>query len=64
FIPYQRDRYGNFVASTTVGIPLESNPGKLNAGEWAAYKAKRPKVKREIASNKCFSKQFSLNPKP
>lgn len=37
FIPYQRDRYGNFVPSTTVGTPLETKPGKLNAGEWAGY---------------------------
>lgn len=37
FIPYHRDRYGNFVASTTVGIPLEKNPGKLNMGQWKEY---------------------------
>lgn len=37
FIPYQRDRYGNFTASTTVGTPLENKPGKLNAAEWAGY---------------------------
>ncbi|TKC07685.1 DUF4468 domain-containing protein [Pedobacter frigoris] len=37
FIPYQRDRYGNFVASTTVGTPLENEPGKLNAAEWKGY---------------------------
>ncbi|MNK00778.1 hypothetical protein D3C87_185690 [compost metagenome] len=37
FIPYQRDRYGNFVSSTTVGVPLETKPGKLNAAEWAGY---------------------------
>jgi len=37
FIPYQRDRYGNFVAATTVGTPLETEPGKLNAAEWKGY---------------------------
>lgn len=37
FIPYQRDRYGNFVAATTVGTPLENKPGKLNAAEWKGY---------------------------
>lgn len=37
FIPYQRDRYGNFVPSTIIGTPLESKPGKLNAAEWAGY---------------------------
>jgi len=34
FIPYQRDRYGNFVATTKIGVPLERTPGKLNAGAW------------------------------
>lgn len=37
FVPYKRDRYGNFVASTVKGIPLETDPGKLNAAEWASY---------------------------
>jgi hypothetical protein len=37
FIPYKRDRYGNFVPSTPIGKALEDNPGKLNAGEWASY---------------------------
>ncbi|WP_084241244.1 DUF4468 domain-containing protein [Pedobacter africanus] len=37
FIPYQRDRYGNFVPATSIGIPLERKPGKLNAAEWASY---------------------------
>jgi len=34
FIPYQRDRYGNFVATTKIGVPLEKTPGKLGAGTW------------------------------
>lgn len=37
FIPYNRDRYGNFVPSTSYGTPMESNPGKLNAAEWTSY---------------------------
>lgn len=37
FIPYYRDRYGNFVASTTIGVPLEKDPGKLNSAEWKNY---------------------------
>jgi hypothetical protein len=37
FIPYKRDRYGNFVPSNPIGKALEDNPGKLNAGEWASY---------------------------
>jgi hypothetical protein len=37
FIPYKRDRYGNFVAATSKGRPLENSPGKLNAGEWTSY---------------------------
>ncbi|RZL41628.1 MAG: DUF4468 domain-containing protein, partial [Pedobacter sp.] len=50
FIPYQRDRYGNFVASTTVGIPLENNPGKLNAGEWKEYKAQTAKYAKDLGT--------------
>jgi hypothetical protein len=37
FIPYSRDRYGNFVATTTIGIPLEREQGKLRAAEWLGY---------------------------
>ncbi|WP_316745715.1 DUF4468 domain-containing protein [Pedobacter gandavensis] len=37
FVPYQRDRYGNFVPATPLGIPLEQRPGKLNAAEWESY---------------------------
>ena len=39
FIPYERDRYANFVPSTAKGTPLETNPGKLNAAEWASYQS-------------------------
>ncbi|GAA3969491.1 hypothetical protein GCM10022246_22700 [Pedobacter ginsengiterrae] len=34
YIPYGRDRYGNYVATTKIATPLEKTPGKLNAGEW------------------------------
>ncbi|TCD07119.1 DUF4468 domain-containing protein [Pedobacter frigidisoli] len=34
FIPYKRDRYGNFVASTNIGTPLEKTVSKLSIGEW------------------------------
>lgn len=37
FVPYQRNRYGNFVPTTSKGIPLEHQPGKLNSAEWAGY---------------------------
>jgi hypothetical protein len=37
FIPYERDRYSNFVPATNIGVPLERKPGKLNAGEWDTY---------------------------
>jgi len=49
FIPYQRDRYGNFVPSTSIGIPLEKDPGKLNAGEWKVYKAQTVKYAKDFA---------------
>ena len=34
YIPYQRDRYGNYVATTQIGIPLDKSPSKLNVAEW------------------------------
>ncbi|MCX2432400.1 DUF4468 domain-containing protein [Pedobacter sp. GR22-10] len=34
FIPYQRDRYGNFVATTHIGSPLEKKVDKLTSGQW------------------------------
>lgn len=37
FVPYTRDRYANFVPSTSIGIPLEREPSKLNSGEWSGY---------------------------
>jgi len=39
FVPYQRDRYGNFVATTNKGTPLENNPGKLNEAQWKEYRS-------------------------
>jgi len=39
FFPYERDRYANFVRSTSVGTPLEKEPGKLNAAEWLSYQS-------------------------
>ena len=38
FVPYTRDRYGNFVPSTPIGTPLDRDPGKLSAADWAGYK--------------------------
>lgn len=34
YIPYNRDRYGNYVPTTNIGTPLEKTPGKLSAGAW------------------------------
>ncbi|WP_316796754.1 DUF4468 domain-containing protein [Pedobacter agri] len=39
YIPYQRDRYGNFVATTTIGTPLEKSADRLNAGSWKDIQA-------------------------
>ncbi len=50
FIPYQRDRYSNFVPSTTVGIPLEENPGKLNAGQWKEYLEQTASYAKDFAA--------------
>jgi len=34
YIPYGRDRYSNYVPTTTIATPLDKTPGKLSAGEW------------------------------
>lgn len=49
FIPYVRDRYSNFVPATTVSIPLENDPGKLNAGQWKEYQTQTAKFAKELA---------------
>lgn len=61
FIPYQRDRYGNFVPSTHIGTPLESDPGKLNAGQWKEYQLQTAKYAQNFAVK---LKQFMANEKP
>lgn len=49
FIPYQKDRYGNFVPSTTVGIPLEKEPKKSNADQWEDYRLQAAKYATSFA---------------
>ena len=49
FIPYQRDRYGNFVANTTVGIPLENIPGKTEKAQWVAYQVQTATYAKDFA---------------
>lgn len=34
YIPYNRDRYGNYVPTTNIATPLEKIPGKLSVGAW------------------------------
>jgi hypothetical protein len=50
FIPYQRDRYGNFVPSTTTGIPLENEDGKLNAAQLKEYRTQTTVFANEFAA--------------
>lgn len=61
FIPYSRDRYGNFVPSTVKGTALESDPGKLNAGEWASYVSSANKQAAVFAAE--FKLYLAANPK-
>ena len=49
FIPYQKDRYGNFVPSTTVGVPLEKEPKKSNAEQWEDYRLQATKYATTFA---------------
>jgi hypothetical protein len=50
FIPYQRDRYGNFVATSTIGVPLENNPGKLNVSQWKEYQSQTAVFAKNFAT--------------
>jgi hypothetical protein len=38
FIPYAKDRYGNFVPSTTIATSLEKEVGKSAKEQWEDYK--------------------------
>ncbi|MFN0254012.1 DUF4468 domain-containing protein [Pedobacter ureilyticus] len=49
FIPYQKDRYGNFVPSTTIGVPLEKEPKKSNAQQWEDYRLQAAKYAADFA---------------
>lgn len=61
FIPYQRDRYGNFVPTTNISTPLEQNPGKLNASQWKEYQLQAAKYAKNIAVG---FKQYMANLTP
>ena len=49
FIPYQKDRYGNFVPSATVGTPLEKETKKWNAEQWEDYRLQTAKYAAEFS---------------
>jgi len=50
FFPYQKDRYGNFVPSTVVGVPLETETKKWNADQWEDYRLQTSKYAAEFAA--------------
>ena len=67
FIPYQKDRYGNFVPSTTIGIPLEKEPKKSNAQQWEDYRLQASKYAADFAKrlkDHLVNKTVSLLPPP
>ncbi|MFC3562423.1 DUF4468 domain-containing protein [Pedobacter jamesrossensis] len=59
YIPYGRDRYGNYVATTKIATPLEKTPGKLNAGEWKDIVESAYAKTAKLAEN--FKKALSTN---
>lgn len=61
FIPYQRDRYGNFVPSTPIGTPLEKDPGKLNMSQWKEYQLQATTFAKALAVS---FKQYMANKVP
>lgn len=50
FIPYKKDRYGNFVPSTSFGVPLENTPSKQEQELWNEYKQLLVKHLNEVAA--------------
>ncbi|WP_316800146.1 DUF4468 domain-containing protein [Pedobacter frigidisoli] len=66
FTPYKRDRYGNFVASTTISTPLEKPVGKLNAGEWIAIQESAYSKAMKFAADfkKYLATDATTQPKP
>ena len=52
YIPYERDRYGNFVLITNFKTPLEKTPDKLSAKEWNDI------VERSFAKTEQFGVNF------
>lgn len=63
FVSYHRDRYGNFVPETTVPVPLENKPGKLNSGEWTAYSKATAREARLFAERfKKGMSEYAMNP--
>jgi hypothetical protein len=49
FTPYERNRYGKFVAVSGISIPLETKPSKLNEKNWNSYKIQVLKKSYKIA---------------
>jgi hypothetical protein len=68
FIPYSRDRYGNFVPETNIGVPLEREQGKLRAAEWLGYQkitAREAKAIGDRFKNALATRIYAPeNPKP
>lgn len=49
YLPYQRDRYGNFVPSTNRGVMLEKSPDSLNKGAWYEIRSLAAKFSADFA---------------
>lgn len=60
YIPYQRDRYGNYVSTTKIGTALEKVPGKLSSGEWKDIVESTYTKVTKIAAD--FKKSLATNP--
>ena len=42
------------MATTTVGTPLEKNPGKLNAAQWKEYQVQTAAYAKDLATKSKF----------
>lgn len=59
YLPYERDRYGNYVPTSKIPVPLEKTPGKLNAAEWKGIVESAYAKTAKFAEN--FKKALATN---
>jgi hypothetical protein len=60
FIPYQKDRYGNFVPSTNIGQALENDVKRWGTAQWNEYRLQAADYSSDFALR--LKKHLALSP--